>query len=443
MPTTGTKRTRAEAQHRTIVLVVDDLKMSFTSAVYTRRAIKKYLDERMQPGDLIAIVRTSAGVSSLQQLTSDKRQLEAAAERVRGGGGSGQSPLDMLNRCRTSSLEPVLDPVTDTPDERRPGSEFDGFHEQSKFAGSLGAINFILRGLREVPGRKALVLFSEGLTICPEEQVKLGTLFEDRLRKIADQANRSSVVVYYVDPRGLIALDSAADAGSGSTAGNMKRLSNASAMISSSQRSFNPIVYATGGFPVYNNNDIAGALQRVVNDQKGYYLMGYRPSEASFDSKKGQFRYNNIKIRVRRPGLTVRTRSGFYGFTETKGGPVRRTRAEQLLGSLTSPFSSGVNVRLTSLFGNEPSGSFLLSMLHIDPASLTFVAQPDGWQQAVIDVLAITFDADGQIVEQVNRTQTLRARGNTLDRLMKNGVVYSLNVPVRKPGGYQLAHRRA
>lgn len=421
---------------RTIAIVVDDLAMAFESANHTKRAIRRFIEEGMSPGDQVAIVRTSAGVGALQQFTSDKRQLFAATEHIRTGH---QTITGLLQRCQASTFAPSLDPAELTPTGSS-ANEFDGFREQSLFTGTLGAINFIVRGLGELPGRKALVLISDGLVTCPDEQVKLGTLFEERLRRIADLANRASVVVYSIDPRGLMALDSAANlGGTGNSSATAARLRNATAAIFNSQDSFNPIVSSTGGFSIYNNNDITKALQRVVADQKGYYLIGYRPGDETFDTKKGTPRFNNLKVKLKRPGLTVRTRSGFYGFAEAKGRPARRTRYEQLLGALTSPFSSGsIDVRLTSLFGNEVSGSFMLSMLHIDPAALTFTAQPDGWQQAVMDVLAIVFDADGQVVEEVNKTQTIRARGNTFQRLMKSGLVYSLSVPVKKAGGYQL-----
>jgi len=67
---------------RTIALVVDDLSMSFESIAYARYALKKYVDEQMQPGDLVAILRTGAGIGALQQFTTDKRQLYAAIERL-------------------------------------------------------------------------------------------------------------------------------------------------------------------------------------------------------------------------------------------------------------------------------------------------------------------------------------------------------------------------
>jgi len=45
--------------------------------------LKKFVDEQMQDGDLVAIIRTGAGIGALQQFTTDKRQLHAAIESVR------------------------------------------------------------------------------------------------------------------------------------------------------------------------------------------------------------------------------------------------------------------------------------------------------------------------------------------------------------------------
>src|SRR5258708_3724241 len=72
---------RPEQIRRTVALVVDDLSLSFESAYYTRRALKKFVDEQMQDGDLVAIIRTGAGIGALQQFTSDKRILYAAIEK--------------------------------------------------------------------------------------------------------------------------------------------------------------------------------------------------------------------------------------------------------------------------------------------------------------------------------------------------------------------------
>ena len=76
-------RLRPNQVRRTIALVVDDLGLSFESTAAVRDALKKFVDQQMQPGDLVAIIRTGAGMGALQQFTADKRELYAAIERVR------------------------------------------------------------------------------------------------------------------------------------------------------------------------------------------------------------------------------------------------------------------------------------------------------------------------------------------------------------------------
>src|SRR5919107_5893450 len=71
-----------ERVSRTIALVVDDLGLSFRGTVDVRKALKRYIDTQMEPGDLVAIVRTAGGVGTLQQFTTDRRLLHLAADRV-------------------------------------------------------------------------------------------------------------------------------------------------------------------------------------------------------------------------------------------------------------------------------------------------------------------------------------------------------------------------
>lgn len=423
-PATGL-RVRPETARHTIAIVIDDLKMSYESAISTRKAVRKFIEERMQPGDLVAIVRTSGGIGVLQQLTSDKAQLIAATDHIR---RSGDTIAERLAKACQSEFSMSLDAAVDAQ------SQFEGYSEQSASYGTLGALNFIMRGLKELPGRKSVVIFSDGFISCPQNMASEVTV-QQQLRRVADLANRASAVVYYIDPRGLIALGGAESRGEGGHGrATIARLSGGSSAIDTSQKFFNKVVSDTGGLATYNSNDISGALRRVVDDQKGYYLIGYRPGDTTFALKKSAPRFTDLKVKVKRSGLSVRTRAGFYNFADTKPSVRPRTREEQLMAGLISPFSGDIDVRLTSLFGNAPTGSFVLSMLYINAAGLTFTKQPDGWQQAVMDVGGITFDADGQVVEQVNRTQTIRATGETFERLMKGGLVYSLSVPVKRRG---------
>ena len=66
-----------------MAIVVDDLNLSFESIPRVRAALRRFIDEQMRPGDLVAILRTAAGMGALQQFTTDRRALHAAADRVR------------------------------------------------------------------------------------------------------------------------------------------------------------------------------------------------------------------------------------------------------------------------------------------------------------------------------------------------------------------------
>ena len=57
--------------------------MSFVSVNHTRTALKNFVKEPMAEDDLVAIISTSGGISSLQQFTTDKRVLNSAIDRVR------------------------------------------------------------------------------------------------------------------------------------------------------------------------------------------------------------------------------------------------------------------------------------------------------------------------------------------------------------------------
>jgi len=176
-------------------------------------------------------------------------------------------------------------------------------------------------------------------------------------------------------------------------------------------------------------------VRRIIADQKGFYLLGYRPQSATFDR-----RYHQLEVRVKRPGLRVRYRRGFFGIKDEEARPVRRTRYEQLLGALTSPFAAAdVRLRLTAVFGNsEQGGSFMTSLMHINGSDLKFDAQPDGTYKTVLDVVGLTYTDNGRIVDSRDHTTTLTLKEEAYRRALSDGLTYSFAVPLKKTGAYQL-----
>jgi hypothetical protein len=76
------------------------------------------------------------------------------------------------------------------------------------------------------------------------------------------------------------------------------------------------IAEQTGGLAVFSTNDLTGGLARIVDDLSGYYLIGYVPDQATFASRPGPPRFHEVKVEVKRDGVKVRSRKGFYGVTD-------------------------------------------------------------------------------------------------------------------------------
>ena len=160
----------------------------------------------------------------------------------------------------------------------------------------------------------------------------------------------------------------------------------------------------TGGLFVHNNNDMTTSLRKAVDDGDGYYLLGYQPDLFTFEeTRKSPF--HSIKVRVKRPGLTVRSRTGFFGKPDNDSS-VPQTRKTQITDALASPFASDdLRVRLTGLFApSEKGASAIDALLHFDARDVTFSEGPDGSRTAEGDIVAMTFDAEGQQVDTVARS---------------------------------------
>ncbi|PYS49531.1 MAG: hypothetical protein DMF68_09680, partial [Acidobacteria bacterium] len=197
----------------------------------------------------------------------------------------------------------------------------------------------------------------------------------------------------------------------------------------------------TGGIAIRNSNDLSAGIRRVLDDQKGYYLIGYRPDQSTFDPKTGRRSFHHLTLKVTRPGsFTVRMRKGFFGVTDNERVSAETSAREQIVHALVSPFGSdAVPIRLTSLFVNDAkAGSYMRSLLHVDGSALTFTDEPDDWHQAQFDVAAVTFGDNGNVVDEVSRVDRLRVRGDSYRRVLKSGFVYMMTLPVKKPGAYQL-----
>lgn len=433
---------KAEQVRRTIALVVDDLTLSFESTYHVRRALKKFVDEQMQDGDLVAIIRTGAGIGALQQFTTDKRQLYAAIEKVRwnaiGSGGIGAfAPLE----AKVDTGEPEDEPEAG---ERTPEGierEFNEFRESVFATGTLGAINYIVRGMQDLPGRKSVMLLSDGFKLFTTDALGFrdsGRVLES-LKRLVDQANRASVVVYTMDARGLQVTGlTAADNTNGRSAEDLAQaVSDRRDQLFDTQAGLQYLAKQTGGLAIVNNNDLSWGIRKILDDQS-YYLVAYEPEDGTFDPKLRRF--NKLEVKVTRPGTTVRHRSGFFGISDENMVRTTVTGQQKLVNALTSPFSvNDISVRLNALFGSgAKTGSYIRSLLHITAQDLTFTDEPDGTKKGVFEIVAVGFGDNGTAVDQIAKSYTMTLRPDVYERLVRKGFVYDLVFPIKKPGAYQL-----
>ena len=459
---------------RIFALVVDDLGMSFDTMAHLRRQLRKFIDEQRQPNDLVAVLRTGGEIGALQQFTTDPRVLNAAVDQLKWNPCSrvGTSVL-APERSLITSYPPEKELISPLPPDRSPSSagvlartltskEINPCSTGNTLEYSIKSLRFILRGMRELPGRKSLLIFSDNLPVESQELAPVdfgfkrpvrkdanlidvwtnSTSYAEGLQRLAELAIRASVVIYGIDSQGLqtigphpsdeiVFLPLHAKTRPDENA-VMKSVRDRTSALGRNAEGSELIAKQTGGFVIRNTSDFG--LQRVLDDQSGYYLIGYRPGAETFNRS-----FHHIKASVKRRGLTVRTRAGFYGVTEEDERTAELTNRSRLEHALTSPFGANeVTVRLHTLFADDPvRGSMLRVTLVLDAKDLSVSNEADGAHKASFDISAALFGDNGRIVARQEQNGTLRLRGKPYESALREGMVYSFDMPVRQPGAFQ------
>ena len=244
------------------VIFYDDLNMDPRMGAYARGAVSEVLREHVREGDLLTLIVSSEGVSWSARMLAGRAEMLSLVERLGGRQMSRAAPS--RHRHTEAMLESALIAQSD------------------------------------VPGRKSLILVSGGF---PSD---LQRNSEKRMLRAARVANAA---VYFVDARSLSEWNPEVSQRWGNnpsrhrpmSKGELRNYKSAGAEVLASQ---------TGGFTIKNSNDLAGAVQRVFEENRNYYLLGYKPSNTKRDG-----RFRTIKLQVKREGLRVRARTGYYAPT--------------------------------------------------------------------------------------------------------------------------------
>jgi VWFA-related protein len=449
LPPPPSAQLRPEDVRRTIVVMVDDLGLSFESMAYVRSALRKFVENQMEPGDLVAVLRTGAGSGALQQFTADKRILLSVIDGLRWNphGRSGVSPFEPLGVY--SNLADRVGGGARSGDWQSLDVRYEIQTGMNSTIGTLGAVSHTIDALREMPGRKSIVLFSDGMIMfSPTAAGPFSGGYDNVLeavRQLIDRANRAGTVIYTVQATGLQTAQ--LDAGDRVPDSNflhrfteVGRIGNRDWLLNAGQQGLAYLADQTGGLAYDNGNSLNFGLERMLEDQKGYYLLGFHPPQGLFLQKSGQPGFHGLAVKVERAGLHVRSRTGFFGETDDQVAVQKpRTAVGQMQAAMLSPFhSADLGLRLTALYAETPQHMPVVrNLLHIDARDLTWSPGPDE-STATLQVIAVATGAGDVALDTVARQYVLKVPQGKLTGVIRDGAIYTLDVPVPKRGAYQI-----
>jgi VWFA-related protein len=415
---------------RVYLIVLDDLHIHPMRTARVKVAAKRFIERHFGTNDLAAIVYTSGRSDAGQEFTNNRRLLVAAIDRF-SGRKMRSGTLDRLEQYRnTQGMRGGNERVDD------PNLAERGFHARNALEGVRNVAEF-MSGVRG--RRKAMLLISEGIDYDIHDVFanRDASTIIDASRDAIGAATRANVAIYAIDPRGLtnmgdemIEVDSFPD---DPTTG----ISSTDMMneLRLSQDSLRTLADETGGFAAVNQNDFDGAFERVVRDNSTYYVLGYYPTN---DRRDGRFR--KIDVRVKRPGLQVRSRRGYQAprgrapETKTSGAPVTAAMRDGMNSPL--PMAGiGMKAFAAPFKGTAPNAAVAIAV-EIEAGAFTYVEKNGTFTNDLELALAAT-DVKGKTFPGDRNMINLAFKPDTLARVKARGfrVVTQIDLP---PGRYQL-----
>jgi VWFA-related protein len=303
----------SDANGRVFLILIDDLHFEPELTPHVRQLIQTIVDTLLHEGDLVGVVSTGPSFIEVG-LTYDKKIVAEAANKIRGSGylpseifkmlENSQGPGDIRNKAHMAfytayNMMADLESVTN---RRKAVIYISTGYDFDPFAEGRNSRDRIMGGR-----------FADPLRFVVDEEnpyFSLGRVTADidlfRLqRELTLSANRANASIYTIDPRGLAGT---VDAG---------QYVDQSEWRTYLQKTISTLKYLseeTGGFPIVDTNDFAGALKRVDAETSDYYVLGFYSTNP--DPNK---RTRMLEVKVDRPGVTVSARRGYS--LKTSGKP--------------------------------------------------------------------------------------------------------------------------
>ncbi len=265
-----------EAQLEAIV-VIDEVNIDYTVLAYTRNEVSQFL--RADAGRLayptVLTVLTDKGLQLVGNASTDGNALSASLNQDRAG-------LRVIPRS----------------------AGYYGAGERLQV--SVGSLHQLVGSAARMPGRKIILWVSPGWPLMSGVRTQLDSKQQKQLfANIVDLSTELRLdreTLYAVDPLSAaesVARDSYYQA-------FLKGVSKPS-QVQLGDLGLQVVAEQSGGLTLHLSSHLSGLLEQALADSAPYY-------EISFDAPQGARpnEYHRLVVKVAKPGLTARTRQGYY-----------------------------------------------------------------------------------------------------------------------------------
>ncbi len=428
---TNRLRTRAGVPNSITVILLDGLNTSITDQAFARRGVANFLGQ-LQPEDRVAVYTLGRDLRILHDFTNDASSLLQAVHQFK---GREAQDLATLSPNAISSFTPQSNELELLKvlfkDENKTEAAFD---IKNRVHETVEAMKNIANHLASLPGRKNLIWVSGSFPIAFGFDNTQQNIFAEKQSFESDIAdavralNNASLAVYPVDARGLLApgLGDSATTSLKDQRSQMQHLSITQQSISfqelpvDSNLTMEELAHGTGGRAFYNTNDIFGSIRQAIADSQITYTLSYYPSGIKWDGK-----YHNIRVEVKRPGVKVQSRKGYFALPEPKLTP--RARQAIIAEVARNPLDS-TGIGITAVAHQVGTTRALKVSVVFDLHDIRM--EEKGSATGAVDIVMFNLNDQNKILGALDQTFQLKLPPDLYAKFLKDGMSVTKELPI-------------
>ena len=316
--------------------------------------------------------------------------------------------------------------------------------DQEGFA-TINSLLAVISPMQNLPGRKTIIFFSEGLKLPPNVQQKFPS--------VINAANRANVSIYSIDAAGLrvqsgteeaarelksIAAAGMAQQGRGNDRGAsgplMRSLERNEDLLRFDPRSgLGSLSDQTGGFLIHDTNDLVSGLRRIDDDMNGYYFLTYVPQNKDYDG-----RFRRINVKVARPNVDVQSRQGYYAVESLGQLPMLDYEAPAIAAARNGKGDPTQSVLYSTALSYPSREGLALILADAPLAAFKFATGNDNkTYNTDFSIVALVRDESERVIQKLSQHYALSGGIADLDKARKGNVLFYREAQL-PPGNYKV-----